>query len=401
MKELAVNMFGEFSISYGENKISEATNRKKKVWSLLQYLITFRSRDISQDELIEMLWPDDNVDDPANTLKTLLFRVRALIKQLGIEDAKRLIVAKGRSYAWNIEIPCVIDVDVFDRLLEEAGAPDTGETDRLGKLLEAAEIYKGDYLPQDTDSSWTVPISAYYRSKYIKAIIDACEILTEFNRYDEIVTLCQKAVVVDPCEESLHYTLLSALIKANKQQQALSYYHYVKDLFYGKFGINLSEDFRALYKETIKSSKLIEHDLSLIMENLREIEAIKGSFYCEYEFFKDVYRLEIRAAERTGMAVYMCLLTVSGKNDILPSQKTMNNSMEKLRAVIERMLRKGDVFTRYSINQYLLMLPMTTYESATRVIERIIANFKIKSAKTPVLLNYSHQAISPLNPAVL
>ena len=395
MRELSINMFGEFTISYGENKISEANNRKKKVWSILQYLITFRSRDISQDELIEMLWPDDNVDDPANTLKTLMFRVRSVIKQIGIENAKRLILAKGGSYAWNMEIPCSIDVDDFDKLIETAGAAETTQTDKLAKLLEATEIYKGDYLLQDSSATWIVPISAYYRSKYIKTVTDACEILAALNNYDDIITLCQKAIVVDPYEEFLHYTLLSALIRTNKQQQALSYYYYVKDLFYSKFGINLSDEFRALYKETIKSSKLIEHDLSLIMESLQEVASINGSFFCEYEFFKDIYRLEIRTAERTGMAVYMCLLTISGKNDILPSQRTMNNSMDKLHAVIKKTLRKGDVFTRYSINQYLLMLPMTTYESATKVIERIISNFREKSAKTPVILNFSHQAISP------
>ncbi|MCL2766493.1 MAG: winged helix-turn-helix domain-containing protein, partial [Peptococcaceae bacterium] len=302
-------------MSYGEEKISEVNNRKKKVWTLLQYLITFRTRDISQNELIELLWPDDNIEDPANTLKTLMFRVRSVVKQIGIEDAKRLILSKGGSYAWNMEIPCVIDVDVFERLLEDANTTGIEQNDKLSKLLEATEIYKGDYLLQDSSASWIVPISAYYRSKYIRAVMDVCSILSELSRYEEIITLCQKAVLVDPYEESLHCTMLTALITTNKQQQALSYYYYVKDLFYSKFGINLSDEFRSLYKDTIKSSKLFEHDISLIMESLREVEAIKGSFYCEYEFFKDIYRLELRTAERTGMAVYMCLLTVGGKND--------------------------------------------------------------------------------------
>jgi DNA-binding SARP family transcriptional activator len=396
MKIMSVNMFGEFSISYGENKITEANNRKKKVWSLLQYLIAFRSRDISQEELIEMLWPDDNVEDPANTLKTLMYRVREVLKTVGIEDVKKVILAKGGTYAWNIELPFHIDVDDFESLLEEAATKGISPSEKLEKLLAATEIYKGDYLIKDALASWIVPISTYYRSQYLKVVSEICEILAEQKRYDEMVTICQKAVVIDPYEEFLHYSLLSALIKSNKQQQALSYYYYVKDLFYSKFGINLSDEFKALYKETIKSSKLVEHDLSLIMESLHEVEMIKGSFYCEYEFFKDIYRLEIRAAERTGMSVYMCLLTIGGKTEILPSQRTINNAMDQLNAVIKKTLRKGDVFTRYSVTQYLLMLPMTTFETATMVIERIVSNFKEKNTKSPLVLHYSHQAISPL-----
>ena len=398
MKELRVTTFGEFSISYGENRITEADNRKKKVWSLLQYLITFRARNITQDELIEMFWPEEGVDDPANTLKTLLFRVRALLKTLGFEEVKRLIVAQGGSYAWNREVPCVIDAADFDRLLEEAGAPGVSPAEQLRKLLAAAELYKGAYLPLDSASGWLVPVSAYYRAKYLKAITDACGLFAQSGRYEESVALCQKAVGIDPYEESLHYTLLAALIKDGRYQQALAYYYYVKDLFYSKFGLNLSEEFRALYKETVKSSKLIEHDLNLIMEKLREAEAIKGAFYCEYEFFKDVYRLEIRTAERTGLTVYLGLLTLSGKNELLPSPRTMNQAMELLRRVINKSLRKGDIFTRYSINQYLLMLPMTTYKSANNVIERIRTVFGAKNTKTPLILNHSHHLITPPKP---
>ena len=395
MKKILINMFGEFSIAYGDKSITEVNNRKKKVWSILEYLIAFRSRDISQDELIELLWPDDEVDDPANTLKTLMYRVREMIKQIGFDEIKKLIVAKGGSYAWNTAIPYEIDVDIFEDLLNEAYAQGAEGEEKLSKLLTATEIYKGDFLQKDAAASWIVPISTFYRSKYVKAVIDACEILTEMERYDDVVSLCQKAVVIDPYEENLHYTHLVALISADRLQQALTYYYYVKDLFYSKFGINLSDEFRALYKDTVKSCKMPEHDLGLIMEGLREVELVKGSFYCEYEFFKDIYRLEMRTAERTGLAVYMCLLTISGKNDAIPSQRTLNHSMDALMAVIKRTLRKGDVFTRYSVNQYLLMLPMTTYESANMVIERIVNNFKEKHAKAAIVLTYSHQAISP------
>ena len=86
---LKINMLGEFSISYGDETADDQSNRSKKLWSLLEYLITFRDREVRQAEIIEFLWPEDRIDDPANTLKTLLHRVRSLVNGLGLSGCER------------------------------------------------------------------------------------------------------------------------------------------------------------------------------------------------------------------------------------------------------------------------------------------------------------------------
>ena len=50
---LQVNMFGEFSLTYGGATIDDSGSRSKKLWTLLEYLLVFRDREITQNELIE------------------------------------------------------------------------------------------------------------------------------------------------------------------------------------------------------------------------------------------------------------------------------------------------------------------------------------------------------------
>ena len=52
MDKLKITMLGEFSISYGENVITEQSKRSKKMWTLLQFLVAKHNREISQKELI-------------------------------------------------------------------------------------------------------------------------------------------------------------------------------------------------------------------------------------------------------------------------------------------------------------------------------------------------------------
>ncbi len=78
-----VNMLGGFSVTIGDKIIVDQNNQAKKPWSLLEYLITFRGRDIPVDELIDLFWKDEASNNPAGALKTLMFRVRKLLEPLG------------------------------------------------------------------------------------------------------------------------------------------------------------------------------------------------------------------------------------------------------------------------------------------------------------------------------
>ncbi len=89
---LYINMLGEFTLRYGENVISDQEGRSKKLWLLIEYLVTFRGKEISQNDLIDLLWPDDSNGNPANTLKTLVHRARTMVAGLEYENTKNIII---------------------------------------------------------------------------------------------------------------------------------------------------------------------------------------------------------------------------------------------------------------------------------------------------------------------
>lgn len=391
---LKVNMLGEFTLSYGENTLDDRNTRSKKLWLLLEYLVTFREKEISQNDLIELLWPDEEIDNPVNALKTLLFRVRAAVEELGFAEGKDVITYRRGTYALNSDIPLEVDAEKFEHLLKQAEfAPDA---ERLEFLLEATHLYKGDFLPKSALESWVVPISTYYHSRYIKAAHETLQLLRDKQRFEDIIALCQQAVVIDPYDEGFHYSLIKALVDTGAYQRAMQHYSYVKDLSFTQFGINLSPELTALYKEVVKTSKSTELDLSVIKGSLTEEEELGGAFFCEYEFFKSVYQLTARSAVRTGQSAYLCLLTTTDSNGNQPPQKMLNKNMDLLKESIDSALRKGDVFTRYSVSQFLIMLPSISYENAEMVMERVTRFFRQAHPKAPVLLKYSVQPLSPL-----
>lgn len=59
--KIHITMFGQFSISYRDKRLCENEYRGSKMILLLEYLIAQRGREITQNELIDLLWSDSKI----------------------------------------------------------------------------------------------------------------------------------------------------------------------------------------------------------------------------------------------------------------------------------------------------------------------------------------------------
>ena len=55
---IQVSTLGELHLRLGDQEISDKNGRSLKLWSVLCYLLYHRSRVVTQNELIEMFWPE-------------------------------------------------------------------------------------------------------------------------------------------------------------------------------------------------------------------------------------------------------------------------------------------------------------------------------------------------------
>lgn len=392
-EQLHINMLGGCSLSYKNRIISDQVIRSKKPWLLLEYLIAFRDRELSQTELIDAIYPEGKSDNPVNALKTLVHRIRAMLGELDFSDGKNLILQARGTYMWNNTMHFDLDIDLFDALYSYAVSTTSVPEEQLECLLAALALYTGDLLPKSSMESWVIQLSAYYHNRYIDGVRRACELLHERSRYEEIVSICQNAVKIDPYEESIYYHLILALIDLGRHQTALTVYKDMTNLFFREFGVTPSENLTALYRDIIKSIHTVETDLNVIKSNLRESEDRDGAYLCEYEVFKDVYRLEVRAASRTGESIFLCLMTLDSTGDMAVPPKVLSTNMDRLSESIRLSLRRGDVYAKYSVSQFLLMLPTVTYENCEVVASRIIRRFKKDAASCPLRAAFSIQPI--------
>ena len=69
--------------------------------------------------------------------------------------------------------------------------------------------------------------------------------------------------------------------------------------------------------------------------------------------------------------------------------------MENLCELVRLSLRRGDVASRCSVSQFIILLPRANYENSCRVMERIVRQFGRQYPHSPALLRYSVQPLDP------
>jgi DNA-binding SARP family transcriptional activator len=389
-----VNMLGEFSVTMNGKSIVDQNNQAKKPWSLLEYLITYRERDIPVDELIDLFWWNETSNNPAGALKTLMFRVRKLLEPLG-HPPQELVVQNRKTYGWTKKLKTITDTDRFEELCNQSESMDLDSDECLELCMEAFALYKGNFLPKSEWESWAVPLHTFYHSLYQKLIRKILYMLNERKDYPGIIDVSQQVISIDQYEEEAHYYLIYALYQSGNQNMAMKYYQRVIDMFYNEFAITPSDRFKELYKMISDKKHGITMDLSIIQAKLLEGANEKGAFCCEPSVFRDIYQLETRAIERTGDSLFLCLLTISNLKGELLKPAVQTRAMDELGESIRNSLCRGDIYSRFSVSQYLMLLPTATYENGEMVLKRIIQNFRKEYSRKDLSITYSLQSIIP------
>lgn len=396
---LQVTMLGGFSIRHGEKSIDDSSNRTRKVWLLLAYLIYSRNTQVKQSQLTNLVCGDssEDVENPAGRLKALLYRARTQLNHLGTDVGHLLIVNKNGSYCWNNDLPLELDVEQFDALCRSAAAART-EEEKLALYLQALPLYRGDFLPKLSMESWVMPINAYFHQLYLQGVEYALAQLTAQMRWAEADEICRQALQIEPYSETLYQYKMRCLIAREKRADALTVYEKMSELLFDTFGVMPSEESRQLYREAAKTVNTQAASIVAVREQLQEVDGSNGAVFCEFDFFRLLYQVQARAIIRSGDVVHIALISCHGQDDKPLPQRSLNTAMENLQKLMLSNLRQGDVVTRYSASQLCCMLPNANYENSCAVCQRIVKAFYRQYPHTPAQLHYR---VQPLEPTVL
>lgn len=390
------DFFGGLSFTMSNITMDENSIQSEQVTKLLAFLLYHHDRPVTVDELVEILWSEEQSDNPAGALKNLLYRLRSILRNT-LNNKESIILTGRGNYFWNPDIHIDTDLEQMDQAVSSARKYEKDPEKASEYLKMAAACYKGRFLPKLGAEQWVIPIATYYHSLYLSSVKKLCDILLKKGQYTETETLCSHALELENIDEDLHYYTICALNGQGKKKLALEHYKNTENLLYENFGVKPSDRLRRVYKDLVNEKNEENLNPEDVKDELVEDHAPEAFYLCDYNVFKEIYRLTARQAKRLGLAAYMLLITieptVAVSRDSDAYLKLVNKGMEQLQSSLRKSLRIGDVAARYSGSQFVVLLPACSYESSKKVVERIHGQYRRIGGGTKAEPNFNIEQI--------
>jgi two-component SAPR family response regulator len=264
---LRVHTLGRFEILKNEKPIRSPGKVQKKPLLLLKALIVFGGKEITEEQLSDMLWPDADGDQAHSAFTTNLSRLRQLI---GVEKALKFQERKttlDNRYCW-------VDAWAFERIVVQAEAAwnkhgQSGESDSLSKkdIAEAVRltekafgIYEGDFLPADEAHFWTTSYRDKLKNKFHRLVVRIGDYLEEAGQLERAVEYFERGLEVDDLAEELYQHLMTSYFKLGQWTEGVKAYNRCKKTLSASMGTEPSPKTQALYTSLTGSLRIQKKD---------------------------------------------------------------------------------------------------------------------------------------------
>jgi DNA-binding SARP family transcriptional activator len=214
---VSIRALGAFQVFRDGVAVPTAEWQSRRARDLLKILVS-RRRPVPREQLMELLWPDEDPAKQGNRLSVLLSTVRGILDPDRDKQIEGCLCTDGTS-VWLDGV----DVDVEDFLATAAAALDAdarGERNAVGDLLAAESRYTGAFLEDDPYQEWAADLGEDVRATYLAVLRPLSRRLRHDGDADRAVRYLLRLLGEDRYDERAHLDLVTTLLEAGHLGEA-------------------------------------------------------------------------------------------------------------------------------------------------------------------------------------
>lgn len=138
-----------------------------------------------------------------------------------------------------------------------------------------------------------------------------------------------------------------------------------------------------------RDSHLLEKQMKLpqLLKQVAERKYHRGAYQVEYDRFTYIYQFIVRNIERSCREVQIILLSLEAEDDTR-QEENLEDCLMLMETAITHSLRRGDVTTRLSATQQIVILMDTNDENGHMVAERIVSKYQSLAGNRAIPVSY-------------
>jgi LuxR family maltose regulon positive regulatory protein len=240
---LKIHTLGQFELQGDDKAIKFSGKVQKKPLLLLKAVIALGGRNVKEDDVADLLWPDADGDNAHASFTTTLSRLRRLIgheKALQLKEGR--LELDGR-YCW-------VDIWAFEHLISQADASwQKGETENaLGTADKAMSIYKGHFLADETEEPWMASARERLRNKFLRNVSKVGHHYQQAGEWEKALGCYYRGLEVDDLEEEIYQYIMLCCCRLGRKAEGVRAYKRCRDALSAGLGVEPSSETEALYK---------------------------------------------------------------------------------------------------------------------------------------------------------
>lgn len=383
--KIYVQMLGGFSITVGDEKLDLGSNSKANFLKLTEIVLLRGMGGVSKRDLIDGIFGHKSLLDENNSLNNLLHQARTQLKKAGM-PGRKIIDGKRGVYAPenNPDYEYILDVQEFEDVCLKAKS-EKKDDKKLYYYQKAFGIYGGELLPEFATDYWVILESVRLKRLYDDVVDFLGKHYKEAEDFEALFDLYDKANKIYP-DNGWQIEMIDALILRKEYKTAYELYTKCAHYYQDELEVPIPDALRSCYERLSDNVRVVTDDIRQIQANIiRKDEKLKsemgtrkiGAYLCPFTSFIDVYHVLRRNLERRGSSIFMMLYTlVDYEGKPIQNQEKLNARAEILQQSLSEGLRKGDVYTKYSSSQYLILLIGTKREDCAIIYQRLSRRVK-------------------------
>ena len=184
-----IHLLGGFEVTVAGRPVAADAWRLRKARTLVKLLALARGHRLHREALVAVLWPDRDGAAAMNNLHQALYVARRALAGApsplcSLRD-DMVLLSEG-TMPW-------LDTDAFEAAYRRAH-----QTRDPRDYTAAADLYRGDLLPEDRFEDWTEGPRETLRERHLGLLVEYADVLSGQGEHIQVVDVAGAVTAADP-----------------------------------------------------------------------------------------------------------------------------------------------------------------------------------------------------------
>jgi DNA-binding SARP family transcriptional activator len=241
MAVLHLELLGDFRLRDESGALVSISAKKSQ--AMLAYLGMKPSALVSRDKMASLPWSSTAPEQARQSLRQTLSTLR---RELAHVSEKKILVEEGDFLSLDA---AMVQTDVVE--VETLIAAGTAEA-----LDPAMRMYEGDFLDgfqidEERFDQWVIAERDRLHRLALRAHAQLVEQLSRVDALDEAIAIAQRALRIDPLQESMHRTLMQLYMRSGDLLDGLQQFDACAKILRRELDVEPDAETKALHQEIV------------------------------------------------------------------------------------------------------------------------------------------------------